>query len=167
MTDMERKSGKQAANNSASARLIKRARKGEILEMLLAGVPYTDIRRKCAIDYNKSLRTIEVYIAEVRSELPDMFKWGERRLMVSEAVGKAEKLYARAIAKNNLKVALDTLRWIGDLQGLTAAQRIADEIAKGGEMSLRQFNEARGCFGKPPMTEEEFEDYKRGHMGRN
>jgi hypothetical protein len=180
---MERK---PAANNSAEGRGRKRRRKGEILEMLLGGVPYTDIRRKCAIEYGVSFRTVEKYIAEVRSELPDAYSLGERRLLLGEAIGKAEKLYARSIAQKNLQVALGVLRWIGELQGLSAPQQVArirneqrlhllnqstvevtSKDADGNvrdSVSLKSFNAIQIMYGLPQVSQDEWDAYQAGTL---
>ena len=156
-----------AAPNSAEQRAEKRARKAEIMELLLDGVPYTDVHRQSMKKYGCTARAVERYIHEVRKELPRHYTLSERKLLAAEAIGKAEKLYARCIARGDLRTALGVLKWIGEIQGLTAAKQMADAIEKfGGRMSLRQFNEARGYFGKPPMTQEQFEQYQRGHQAQ-
>jgi hypothetical protein len=176
---MVRKEKKPAANNSAEGRARKRERKAKVLEMLLSGIPYTDIRNRCAEEFGVSLRTVELYIQEVRKDIPSMYSLGERKLATAEAIGKAERLYAKSLVAKDLKTALGTLKWLGELHGVHGTMQVArfnaqaqdrllslrarpdandsDGDKKHKSLSLESYNETRAVGGLPPWTVEQWE----------
>jgi len=181
---------KPAANNSAEGRARKRQRKAKILEMLLGGIPYTDIRRNCAIEFDVSFRTIEKYISEVRAEIPDCYGIGERKMMIAEAIGKAEKLYAKALVKHDLKTALNVLRWVGELQGINGTMQAArlhadaqsqlmalrvnqeERRTDSGDtrprsLPLEAFNESLSVYGVPSWPDEKWLQLQQGNKKGN
>jgi hypothetical protein len=182
---------KSAANNSAEARELKRKRKAKVLDMLSNGVPYINVRNMCAKEFEVTTRTVEKYIAEVRADIKSCYSATEIKLIVAEAIMKAERLYARAIAEKDLKTALGTLRWIGELYGIHGSMQVArlhsenqarlmaltnsaeqtgtDERKGGQRASLPKnaHDEARAAYGLPPTTTEAWETWHKGHKAES
>jgi hypothetical protein len=162
-------------------------RKAEVAELLLEGMPTTKVATRIARKYDCSERSVYVDIRAVREKVfPKLYGLGDIAIMRSEALAKAESHYVRCVQDKQHNAGLATLKWIGELQGLTARQQLATEHLelrekierlrearlKGTEdevrraersvsLSLDAFNLARSYFNMPAMSQEEFETYKQ------
>ncbi len=100
-----------------------------------------------------------------------------------DAVAKAEHLASLAISQGKLETALNTLKWLGELHGLTARQRsehdplviqinqLQSELQAartGGErrsaLNLAQYNILRSRYGMPGLTGDQWADRTKRHI---
>lgn len=171
--------GKQFGRHTKETKLAKKERLGKVCEWLIAGVPYSDICRMGAEQFDCTERAVSRYIKQVRETiLPGWYEWGEHRLMAAEEMAKAERLYAKCIAKGDLRTAIRVLRHLAELKGLSAEMQVArerstlkaelqdmrDRLEKGSnagrELTLDAFNEVRALYGQPPVSQEDWDSYR-------
>lgn len=157
---------KRVQPSSKESRLAKKKKLARVLECLIAGMPYGQIVEDCAIEFDCSPRTIKEYITQCRNKvIPNWYSFADQRVLASEAIAKAESLFWKAKNGNQLSVALGCLKWIGELQGLTVAQMVAESAVSqpgyAASISLDTFNAARRIYGMPEWAPEKWDEFHR------
>ena len=150
--------------HTVNSKAEKKRRVGKVLEWLVSGVPYNTIVKMGVDEWGVDERSVSRYIKRAREEvIPTWYEWGNQRVLAAEAIAKAEKLFARAIGKDQLAVALNALKWIGELQGLTVAQQVAKtnlaEPNARASLSLDSWNSARQLYGLPQWDQTQWDAY--------
>lgn len=152
------------------ARAQKKERIGKVLEWLVANKPYGEICTEGAEEWNCTVRAVGKYIQEVRQKIiPTWYQFTEQRILAAEQIAKTENICRRALAKGEHQTALNCLKWIGELQGLTVSQQMAKaQLGEAGEatsMDFDGFNRARAIYGLPPWSKEKWELFHSGGDG--
>jgi hypothetical protein len=141
----------------------KKRRIAQVLEWLVGGVPSGDIERLGCQQFECSPRSMRNYIAHCRHKiLPTWYEWSDKRVLAAEQLSKLERVYAKAIASDQLHAACRALRQAAEIQGLLqqAPQigvRVDAEaaIVTAGSLEPEKIDRLRAMFGLPAKAEVE------------
>lgn len=154
-----------------------------MFDLISQGAPTRTAIETIQAEYGVSHSQSYADLSAIRNDLPKLYDYGpgiEER--ISEQIARAERHYVRCVTDKQHGAGLATLRWIGELLGLTATQRIAadrrrmataiSELQARLAESMRQgategsqieaLNEARAIYGMQPLTADEFAAYHSG-----
>lgn len=158
-------------------------RRGETADLIVAGKATATILRHLRAKYSVSEQTACAYVKAARREvLPSLYNSAELSQLAIEAIARAEARCEECLDKIKevppdkaaplFTAVLGWYRHIAELQGLTANQRAAseiaalkDEIARHNqvkeahvrELTLEHFNRIRAVYGQRQFTAEEYE----------
>ena len=91
----------------------------EVLQLLVSGVPRAAIVAACAARWQVSIRQVDSYLSGAREALRSGAAF-DRSLEIGRAIARYDLLYGKALAAQNLRLAVQIERTRAQLLGLNA-----------------------------------------------
>ena len=98
-------------------------RTGEVLQLLVSGVPRGTIVTACAGRWAVSPRQVDCYLSRAREALRSGAAF-DRPLEVGRAIARYDTLYAKALSERNWRLAMQIERTRAQLLGLNAPSEL-------------------------------------------
>lgn len=152
--------------------------------LLAQGMPAMEVQRAIQEKFGTPERTAYRDVRQGRKRLGQAIDTqASIRDKLGEAIAMAQAHYVRCVKQNDNATGLQTLKWIGELYGLTGKLRGSEdrlqitinqlqgelENARSGTkrasvLNLAQYNVLRSRYGMPEITATEWEERTRRHI---